>query len=453
MLGTYPDDLFVVESALPNSFNEIDQAALAANIVWNTKNATWTSITGWRDLDHNFRIDFSDALDPAFVIDQDGQHEQFSQEFHGAGSAGNFDWNLGVFYMKETNDNVRRDEFNIPAAGLVFDMVSDVPNDTESTALFGQGAWHVNDKVTLTLGGRWTSEDKTLDIVAVLDLGGGLIVPFFDTADLEALGTDTDPTFEQFTPHVGFQYDFNDDHMFYATYTEGFKSGGWNSRATSAEDFILIESETAEAFEIGFKSEFMNNRLRLNGAYFYNTYKDFIITAINPATGFFVTINAAEAVIQGIELELSARATDRLNLYASLGTMDNEYKELGPTVAFPITNEVKRTPELSAQIGFNYRAPVGASSAVIVSADYSHQDEYYAGVDNAPVELSGQTDLVSAAISYEGGDGRWMVTAACENCTDEEFHTSALNFGIFGFATQFPGNRQVYWLKFKYSSN
>ena len=451
-LGTTPDNLFVVESGLPNSFNEIDQVALAANITWNTENSTWHSITGWRDLDHNFRIDFSDGVVPGFVIDQTGAHEQFSQEIQGSGSVGNFDWVLGGFYMKETNDNVRRDEIFLFGGAFAGDFVATFQNDTDSLALFGQAAWHINDKVTLSLGGRWTSEDKTIDIVQSVDVGGGVLFPLWGNADLEALGTDTSPTFEQFTPHVGFQYEFNDDHMFYATYTEGFKSGGWNSRATDPLDFNLIESETAEAFEVGFKSEFMNNRLRLNGAYFYNTYTDFIITALNPATGGFVTINAAEAVIQGFEFEFSARATDRLNVYASLGTMDNEYKELGPTVVFDINNEIKRTPELSAQVGFNYRAPIGASSAFMVSADYSHQDEYYAGVDNAPVELSESTKLLSAAISYEGGDGRWTVTAACENCTDQEYHTSALNFGVFGFATQFPGNRQVYWLKFKLSS-
>jgi len=95
--------------------------------------------------------------------------------------------------------------------------------------------------------------------------------------------------------------------------------------------------------------------------------------------------------------------------------------------------------------------PVGTSSAVILSADYSHQDEYFAGVDNAPVELSEATDLLHVAASYESGDGRWMLTAACENCTDQEYHTSALNFGVFGFATQFPGERQIYSLTFRYS--
>lgn len=452
-LGPNPDDLYVVQSGLPNSFNEIDQTAVTSNIVWNTGNTTWTSITGWRDLDHDFRIDFSDDPVPAFVIDQDGTHEQFSQEFQGSGSVGSFDWVVGAFYMDEKNDNVRRDELFFFGGALAGDFVATFDNATETTALFGQGAFHVNEQLTLTVGGRWTSEDKTINIVQSVDIGGGVLFPLWGNADLEALGTATRPTFDEFTPHVGIKYEVNDDHMVYGSYTEGFKSGGWNSRATDPRDFNLIEAETADAYEIGFKSEFLNNRLRLNGAYFHNTYKDFIITALNPATGGFVTINAAEAQISGIELELSARPSDGLDLYASIGTMSNEYKELGANVLFDINNEIKRTPEFSGQAGFNYRAPVGTGNAIIVSADYSHQDKYFAGVDNAAVELSEATDLMHAAVSYEGGDGRWMLTAACANCTDQEYHTSTLNFGVLGFATQFPGEKRVYSLTFKYSSN
>ena len=452
-LGPNPDDIFVVQSGLPSSFNEIEQLAFTANITWNTENTTWKSITGWRDLDHNFRIDFSDDPVPAFVIDQDGTHEQFSQEFQGSGSIDNFDWVVGAFYMEETNDNVRRDELFLFGGFIAADLVATFENDAESFAVYGQGSYQFTDKFSLSLGGRWTQEDKTMDIVQSVDVGGGVLFPLWGNAELEAIGTDTRPTFEQFTPRVAIQYEFNENHMAYASYTEGFKSGGWNARATDPLDFNLIDSETAKAFEVGFKSEFLDNTLRLNGAIFHNTYEDFIITALNPATGGFITINAAEAVISGLELELSARPTDGLNLYASVGRMWNEYTELGPNVVFDINNEIKRTPELTAQIGVNYRAPVGASSAVILSADYSHQDEYYAGVDNAPVELAEATDLLYAAISYEGGDGRWMVTAACQNCTDQEFYTSTLNFGVLGFATQYPAPRQVYWLKLKFSSN
>ena len=448
-LGPNADNLYVVQSGLPFSFNEIEQVAVTANIVWTTANSTWTSITGYRDLDHNFRIDFSDDPVPAFVIDQDGTHKQFSQEFQGSGSVGNFDWVAGAFYMEEKNDNVRRDELFFFGGALAADLVATFANDTETIALFGQGAFNVTDRLKLTFGGRWTKEEKTIDMVQSVDVGGGVLFPLWDNTALAALGTDTSPTFDQFTPHVGISFQMNDDNMFYGTYTEGFKSGGWNSRATDPNDFNLINSETAEAFEVGFKSEFMNNRLRLNGAFFHNTYTDFIITAINPATGGFITPNAAEAEISGVELELSARPTDGLDLYANIGTMSNKYKKLGPLITFDISNEIKRTPKFSGQVGVNYRAPMGGNGAMIVSADYSHQDKYFAGADNDPLELSEATDLVHAAVSYEGGDGRWMLTAACSNCTDQEFHTSTLNFGALGFATQFPGERKVYSLTFK----
>jgi iron complex outermembrane receptor protein len=452
-LGPNPDDLYVVQSGLLGSFNEIDQTALSANIVWVTGNVTWTSITGWRDLDHDFRLDFSDDPVPQYVIDQDGSHKQFSQEIQASGSVGDFDWMVGAFYMDEENDNVRRDELFLFGGAVDANLVATFTNDTETIGIFGQSSWNVTDKMSLTLGGRWTEEEKTLDWVQSIDIGGGILIPLQDNSDLEALGTDTRPTFDQFTPHVGIDYQISDGHMIYATYTEGFKSGGWNTRATDAADVNLIDSETAKAYEIGFKSEFMNSRLRLNGAFFINTYEDFIITAINPDTGGFVTPNAGEVEISGAEFELSVRATEHLSIYANIGTMSNEYKELGPEITFDINNEVKRTPEFSGQIGFNYRVPVGSSSAFILAADYSHQDEYFAGADNHPLELAPETDLVFAAASYEGGDGRWKLTAACSNCTDEEYYTSTLNFGSLGFATQFPGERRVYSLTLKVSTN
>ncbi len=446
-LGPNADNLFVVQSGLPGSFNEIDQTSLTANVTWTTGNTTWNSITGYRDLDQDFLIDFSDDPVPAFVIHQDGTHKQFSQEINASGSIGAFDWVGGVFYMEEDNDNVRRDELFLFGGFIAADLVADFENDTESFAVFGQGTYNVSDKLALSLGGRWTREDKTLDIVQSVDIGGGILFPIFDNSVLEALGTDTSPEFKEFTPKVGINYQLNDQHLLYASYTEGFKSGGWNARATDPNDFNLIESETAKSFELGFKSEFLNNRLRLNGALFHTTYEDFIVTALNPVTGGFVTINAAEAEISGLELELVAKPTEALDIYANLGLLDNQYNELGANVLFDIDNEIKRVPDVSAQIGFNYFKQVGGNNAVIISADYSYQDEYFGGVSNTPDELSEATKLVHAAITYEANGGAWKVTAACENCTDQEYHHSTLDFSALGFVTQFPGTPRTYTIK------
>ena len=345
------------------------------------------------------------------------------------------------------NENLRRDNLFLFGGVVAANLVADFDNDTESLAVFGQGTYAVNDRLSLTLGGRWTQEDKTIDIVQSVDVGGGVLFPLFTNVELEAVGTDTRPRFTQFTPKVGVEYSVGDEGLLYASYTEGFKSGGWNARATDPNDFNLIDAETAKAYEIGYKSQFLNNRLRFNAALFLNDYDDFIVTAVNPVTGGFVTINAAQAQISGLELELNAQITDGLDVYASLGLLDNEYKSLGENVVFDINNEIKRTPEVSGQIGFNYYMPINNDDRIIVSADYSYQDEYFNGPTNTLQELSQSTDIVHASIAYEGSDGRWRVTASCQNCTDEEYFHSTLDFSALGFATQFPGAPRLYTVK------
>lgn len=446
-LGPNAGDLFVVQSGLEDSFNEINQTALTANVTWSGENATWNSITGYRDLDQDYRIDFSDNPVPAFVIDQIGTHKQFSQEFNATGTSGAIDWVAGVFYMRETNENIRRDELFFFGGVVAADLVAELDNDTDSFAVFGQATYSLTEQLSVSFGGRWTREDKTVDIVQSVDIGGGVLFPIFDTATLEALGTETRPEFKQFTPKLGVDYQINDNHFVYASYTEGFKSGGWNARATDPNDFNLIEAETAEAIEIGFKSEFFNNRIRLNGAYFINTYQDFIVTALNPVTGGFVTINAAEAEISGLELELSAQATKGLNIYANMGLMDNQYNSLGDNVLFDINNEIKRTPDLSYQVGFSYLNTAANGNLWTIGADYSFQDEYFGGVSNTPEELSEETKLVHASVSYELVDSGWRLTASCENCTDQEYHHSTLDFSALGFATQFPGAPRLFSLR------
>jgi iron complex outermembrane receptor protein len=446
--GNNADDLFVVESGLEGSFNKIEQSAMTANMTWQLDNSVWTSITGYRDLDQDTYVDFSDNPVPAFVIGQVGSFQQFSQEIQGSGEMDKFSWVVGAFFMEESNDNIRRDELFLFGGALAGDFVADFENDSQSWAVFGQGSYELTDQLTATLGGRWTREEKSIDMSQLVDVGGGVLIELWNNTALEALGTDTDPTFEDFTPHVSLKYQFDADTMAYVSYSEGFKSGGWNGRATDPREFNLIEAEYVDAYEIGFKTEFWNNRVRMNTALFYNEYTDFIVTALNPDTGGFVTINAATTNISGIEMEFTASATAELDLYANFGYLTNKYDELGENVVFNIDNEVKRTPELTAQIGFNYFVTLD-DAELVFTADYSYQDEYYGGAGNTIAELSESTKMLYAAASYKFGDGKYQLTLACENCTDQQYHHSTLDFSALGFATQFPGAPRTYSLKGK----
>lgn len=436
--GDNADELFVVNSGLEGSFNKVEQTAVTSNMTWRLDGSEWTSITGYRSLEQDLLVDFSDNPVPAFVIGQDGTFKQFSQEIQGAGDIGDFGWVVGAFYMKETNDNIRRDELFLFGGAVAGDFVADFENDSESWAIFGQASYQFSEKLSGTLGGRWTRENKTIDMSQLVDVGEGVLVELWNNSDLDAVGTDTDPTFQDFTPQIGLEYQFNDDTMAYVSYSEGFKSGGWNARATDPRDFNLIDAEYVDAYEMGIKTEFLDNTIRLNTAVFYNEYTDFIVTALNPETGGFVTINAATTNISGIELELTASPTDNLDVYVNVGLLSNEYDNLSENVVFSIENEVKRTPDTTAQIGFTYYMDL-ASGELSFTGDYSYQDEYYGGAGNAVAELSEATNLVFAAVSYEFGSGDYKVTLACENCTDQEYHHSTLDFSALGFSTQFPG--------------
>jgi iron complex outermembrane receptor protein len=446
--GANADNLFVVQSGLENSFNEVKQSAITANMTWRFDNAEWTSTTGYRSLEQNLLIDFSDNPVPAFVIGQDGTFKQFSQELKGSGNIDEFSWVVGAFFMKETNDNIRRDELFLFGGAVAGDFVADFENDAESWAVFGQGSYAITDKLTATLGGRWTKENKSIDMSQLVDVGGGVLIELWNNDDLAAVGTDTSPKFEDFTPHVSVKYQLSKDTMTYFSYSEGFKSGGWNGRATDPRDFNLIEAEYVDAYEVGFKTEFWDNQIRMNTALFFNEYTDFIVTALNPDTGGFVTINAATTNISGIEVELTASPTAELDLYASFGFLKNEYDNLGANVVFSIENEVKRTPEVTAQIGFTYFMELD-SGELTFTGDYSYQDEYYGGAGNTIPELSESTSLVFAAVSYAFDSGKYKITLACANCSDEEYHHSTLDFSALGFATQFPGAPRTYTLSGK----
>jgi iron complex outermembrane receptor protein len=458
-------DYFTVVSGLEGQFAETDQIGVTLGGTFRIGGVTVESITGWRDLNQRFLLDLSDDDPAQYVLPHDSNHTQVSQEFVFSGEAGKLDWVAGVFYMDEDNESDIGDELFLFGGAVAGNFRRDLQNDTESYGLFAEATFHFSDQWALTLGGRQTEEKKTVRNTQYFVIpsgeprqtGGsgypgvpGTLVPLWDTEDVAALGTPTQLDFSEFTPKVALEFRQSDRILWYVSYTEGFKSGGWNARVTDPRDFVDFQPETVKSYELGLKSQWFDDRLRANLTYFLADYDDFIITALN-ADGRFVTINAAEVEIDGFEAELTLAAAEGLEFFAGLGTMDNEYKEL-VGADFPRSNEVKRTPEMSWQLGFNWDVPVAAlGGRIFTTGAFSHQDEYYNGLKNDPVELAPAIDVFDFSLGYEPEGGRWSVTASCKNCGDEEYYHSTLNFGSLGFATQFPGLPRTWKLGFRYN--
>ena len=306
-------------------------------------------LTSYRELSQEFVVDFFDGglagqqfSTGGFVIANDGQHDQFSQEvkFTGSYFDGALDVIAGGYYFQEKNATDFADIFTIDADPT--DGITPVPllladrlleNDLDSVAFYGQFDWRPVDRLTLTVGVRWTEEDKDIEFTDQRDpatLPPGTVT--LDSANLLAAGIPLDQSVSLITPRFVVEYQAFEDVNLFASATKGFKSGGWNARSANPALLQSFSEEQVWSYEAGFRSQWFDNRVTLNATGFFLDVEDFQIpSAFDSATGIeFITGNFAGLENFGVELDLSVQPVDGLNLYAAIGIQDAEYKNLSP---------------------------------------------------------------------------------------------------------------------------
>jgi iron complex outermembrane recepter protein len=439
-------DLFVVTSGIEN-FNETTSKGGTLRIDRTGSAFDFTSISSYRELDQSYVLDLSDQPVPIYSIDNVGDHEQFTQEmqFKGKATLGAIqtDWIAGAFFMKEWNSTLIGDtiNFQLPNGARVplGRQVKTVDNDVDSYALFGQATARLSDTVSLTGGLRWTRDEKDVAVVQ-LNAAGNVV---YTTETLVALGIPIEQTFTEVTPRLAIDWRLNEGTLLYASYTQGFKSGGWNSRVTSAAQFYAVKPEYVDAYELGVKSEFLDRRVRMNAALFLSDVSDLVIGAVgSSAGGAFDTLNA-DADIYGFEMELSAAVTERLDFYATLGLMDGEYTNLGSDPQGFRGRTLPRLPDTTLKTGLSYSIPVG-SGALRFGADYSFTSNYFTSSAADPITETGDISLVDAHVRFDAADDRWFIQAGCRNCSDKQWFHSMLNFPVLGpsvgFAAAYPSD-------------
>jgi len=312
-------------------------------------------ITGWLDLSQKFALDFADGTSlpslssptppvrsftpGGFVIANDGSHRQFTQEVKLSGSLadGLIDLVTGLYYFKETNNTDFADLFNIGSAGPVgFPLVladRTLRNTTEAWAGYGQVDVHPIESVTLTAGIRYTDEEKTFGVrdnrASCND--GTIEAGCIDSINLRAPNGVAIPRAQKvqlWTPRFAMSWKASNDILLFASATNGFKSGGWNARGTAASELLPFGPEKAWSYETGFKADLFGKRLRFNVTAFIID-----VAGLQTPSAFvrpngsvaFLTRNFADYLNKGIEAEISARPTEALTLFGSLGYQDDRY--------------------------------------------------------------------------------------------------------------------------------
>ena len=377
------------------------------------------SITAYREIDALFGKDPDHS---PFTLDahtNDYTQNQFSQEFQLTGFAldDKLKWLLGAYYFKEQG----RDRVIVPLLhGLVLlDEANDIRNN--AWAAFGQGTYDLTEQTSLTMGLRYTAENKKYAATHV-DRGPanalGSPTTLADGSKVLLVGN-AEKQFKNASPYVSISHRWSDDVMTYGSFSQGFKSGGFTGRTTAYipdQKPIPFNEEKATTFELGFKSMLFDNRVRLNGAFFTTNYTDLQVTVQEGVAP--VTANAGKARINGAEFEMVAVVSESLNINAAVGLLDAKYIEKPSQIG----NNLVNAPKATFNLGFDYTAELGNDGyALVLRGDYTHKSTVYNNSENTALLTQPAVGLVNASLTLEAPDERWTITLGGRNLTNETY--------------------------------
>ena len=493
-----------------SSDNEVNNNTLSVD--WQLDGLTFTSVTGFVDYEFDELCDCDFTGAEVFNATRDEKYSQFSQEFRFASELGNtVDYIGGFFY--QTNDLDYKDTINLTNptvittalnnkakkledAGLTDDangLKNIIPlaagastertfkQDGDLWALFAQATWNIADNLRLTVGGRYTDETKDASRVQQHRastrqengaLAGQLLpaVPAGEGAQLiggynalfgifavepHAVGVDDGLgrlTDDSFTPLISAQWDVNEDTMLYATWTKGFKSGGFDARSNShpepsvknaqkdKQDFKgawKFKPEEVNSFELGSKMVLAEGAAELNLAFYSMDYSDLQVSQFDGTLGFNVT-NAGEATVKGLEADGRWAVSDNVTLTGSAAFLDFNYDKFpdsqcyfgqddpdGDKLCDAAGKRKEYTPEFQANIGALWSGQVMDSFYLDASMDIAYMDEYLYAATLDPRAKQDAYTMVNARVSLANAGDTWEVALIGRNLTDE----TVVNFG------------------------
>lgn len=465
------------------SDTETNNVTLTVN--WDADAFTLTSVTGYLDYETDEFLDSDGSGIDAFTQAQQEEYEQFSQEIRFTSPGGEtIDWIAGAYYqdwdLDFHADFVVDDESLWSALGVIGPAIGnpdlaalgalsnllnqrDYSGSSETLAAFAQATWNISDTVRLTLGGRYTDEQKDgsrqLNVfnttTGELDLVQAITASAVFGVDFQNLGEATGGAFPIhdlsdkrsegfFTPTVIAEWDVSDEAMVYASWSTGSKAGGFDARGNKAADFEY-EDETVDAIELGFKTSALEDRLEVNVAAFYSDYQDLQVSQFDGTLGFVVG-NAAEATSQGVELDGRWLLAEGLTLSFAAAYLDFEFDDYDNATCSAIhtlqTGETlcdytgRRnifTPEWSSSTTFDYVTGITASMDFRATLDVNYRDEQYVDTTLNDDVIQDAVTLLNLRLAVEGE--QWTVALLGKNLTDEEvvsFTTDTALSGTLG---------------------
>jgi iron complex outermembrane receptor protein len=475
-----------------------DSWATTSNFTWEINdNLSISDIAGYRQTQQMFANDFFDfpgSYAGGFNITNLGRNEQYTNELKATGKLadGVLDYVVGYYYFRENSHTDFADIFNnafvgipgIPAAAPL--VLSDrlLVNSTLANAVYTQWDYHPFDQVTLTAGARFTNETKRFDVNSdpvVAPIDNALIIGNLSSQGVAAAGIPRELHSALVTPRFAAQYQLTPDIMFFASTTRGFKSGGWNARGEASADDTAFKPEKIWSEELGMRSSWFENRLRVNVTGFYAYDEQIQIPAAVLVNGetVFNTTNPADMEIYGGEFEITALPTPDLTINTAIGVSHADYQNVSTAVT--IQQAACRTAlrtgnaagaSANCDQGFvdstgNVADPVRVPDYTFaVTVSYNMDFGFMTVVPTAVVSVEGAHAIGTAGDSRVGSDPKAYVgdelvfdfgatftptaypdlslTAECKNCLNNDYPVSLLP------PNQFLNNPGIWDVKLRY---
>jgi iron complex outermembrane receptor protein len=454
-----------------NSGTHKNILGLSARLDWDVPWGTLTSITGLRRLNNNTnwsRLGDPDnqALQTAIVA-----NKQYTEELRVASaSSGRLTWLGGLFYLHADKQEIDQDGFNLNPAtanggAFPFPIVGVGQNVQQKIvdevgALFGEVRYTLVDSLKLTLGGRGQWERKYGSSTVAASFAPGNPLDAFYPLIFPDAAADYSHTWWSFTPKVTLDYQVRESLLLYATAAKGYKSGGWDTSASSdygkssaevAQHLATaFQPETVRSYEIGAKYLSTDRRWQVNAAAFIADYRDMQTNQFNPQTAVFQTSNAGKARAKGVELETTEAPTDWLTLglnytYQLARYTDYVQSALQNNTGNAIPETPKHSIHFSAETRFALPAVPGDFN---LGGDYTYRTAvHFSDANDEPTFLLKESKfdgIVNLHTTWNFSGDSWHVSAFATNLTNRNtvvYATDVSGFYLTPAEAANPANR------------
>jgi len=393
--------------------------------------------------EHN--VDDADFNPIDFLHDENQAYDRtFTQELQLVSKASSpVEWVGGLFYMDEDygySSQILTGASVIPIPGAA--VLGPAGGNTKSYAVYGQATFPIVDKLFLTLGGRYSVDDQSAFGEVDIDIPGVGVIP------VQPFGRSSTRSKQPLWKET-LEYKFDADKLIYFTNSRGAKAGAYN---LVTFDPVPIKPETLDAYEVGFKTQFYDRRLRMNGALFYYDIQNPQVFQTN-SLGTPVLVNAGAARVKGAEFEAEGAVTPDLTLRAAITYLDATYTRYDNAPFYAANpdltvggylpsvpgnaagNQLSRAPHVTAQVGGLYRLHTSWGEFDL-SSDYSYTSKFYWDADNGVRQPA--YGVWDARISYLFRDSGVRLTVWGANLNNARYYVAENQFGNAMGSEGFP---------------